>query len=227
MNRFYQYSRSVQYGVSALLFLIAGSLLVVWTFSITQNLSLYLLIFFCVPVMQFCLSPLMTLSGVYKYLSPMLLVYSPTAKKYDLHNGTSFDYLWVMRKVKPGRPVQTTMLAYYVAGLLEIIRELEAGEIPPDITITGTSYFFSTSTIERLGFSPVPASNNYKLNFLLNYLDLLWMYSLSKGKLSFPNLKNIKAVAITGKDLQEKKPYLERLQRFLQSRTVVVKPVVK
>ena len=148
----------------------------------------------------------------------MLLVYSPNQKKYDLHNGTSFDYLFVMRKVETGRPFQNTMLAYYVEGLLKIIEELETGKIPPGITISGTSYFFSESTAERIGFTVVPPSQFLKLNLYINFIDLTWTYSLAKGKLSFPNLRAAKGVTIQGDELLNRKDYLVGLHAYLKGK---------
>lgn len=221
MNRFYTFSKPVQQTVTTVLLLIVLTIVGFWMWLITVNILYYLLIWLLVPVFQFCLTPLFRLMGVYLYLSPMLLVYNPNQQKYDLHNGTSFDYFWVMRGVRAGRSFQNTMLAYYIEGLLKIIKELEAGTLPPDIVISGTSYFFSSSTAARLGFKVIPPSGYLKFNIYLNYIDLLWMYSLARGRLTFPDLKYIKAVEITGRELLDKKGYLENLQQYLRQRTEV------
>ena len=57
-----------------------------------------------------------------------------------------------------------------------------------------------------------------KFNILINYLDLTWMYSLANGKLSFPNLNNIKNARITGQDLVKGKPKLEKLYIYLYTK---------
>lgn len=215
MNRFYTFPKWLQWTAAVLLTTIAFGMMGWWMFLNTVHPVYYLLIFFLIPVFQFTMSPLFRLLGTYHYLSPMLLVYAPSEKKYDLHNGTSFDYLFVMRSVPPGHIFQQIMLNYYIEGLLNLIRLLENGDLPPTIEITGTSYFFSDTTAKRLGFSLEPPSSFYRVNLYLNFLDLLWMYSLAKGKLVMPRLNNIRAAKTTGEFLLQKKSYLERLQSRL------------
>lgn len=156
---------------------------------------------FIIPLCIFCITPLLRLAGIYDYLSPMLLAIPKGKKRYDIHNGTSFDYLLNMRGVKIGREWQNRLLYFYMEGFLEIIRRVEEGEIPEDIVIKGSSYFFSDNSAKRLGFTLEKASGFVTYNIITDYLDLTWMYSCAKGKLSFPSIKNVKAAVTTGKEL--------------------------
>ena len=65
------------------------------------------------------------LIGLYNYMSPMLLVFSASDIKYDLHNGTSFDYMFVISKYKSGKRLKGKNLDYYIIGLLQIIKIIE------------------------------------------------------------------------------------------------------
>lgn len=215
MNPFYHLPTLLKWTIAIGLFLLSIAIMINWSNAVSNHLIYALLLFIAVPIFQFLTTPIMTLLGVYRYLSPMLLVFAASPKKYDLHNGTSFDYLFLMTKHKPGIQWRYIMLRYYVEGLLEIIKRLEENELPNTIEIRGSSYFFSEKTAQRIGFELSPTNSGEKLNLIVNYLDLFWTYSLAHGKFSFPNLGNIKTASISGADLLKSKDQLKRLSVFL------------
>jgi hypothetical protein len=152
---------------------------------------------------------------MYKYVSPMLLVNNPSNVKYDLHMGTSFDYLFVLRKSRPGIEIRNKILAYFLEGLLKIIDEIERGLIPKNIEISGSSYFFSERTAKRIGFEIGKTDVAVKTNIVINYPDLVWMYSLANGKIKLPKLSQVKTARISGKTLKENKTVLQKLYKYI------------
>jgi len=162
----------------------------------------------------------MRVSGYFIYYSPMLLGIK-SKKKLDLHNGTTFDYFLNMKLKDKGIKARYKILAYYLEGLLTIVGEIESGKINPSLPIEGTSYFFSDSTAQRLGFTLQKPIYYYYFNFIFNFTDLFLMYSYSKGKFTIPRIFHIKRAVITPSELCAQKENLRTLLNTLKRRIEV------
>jgi hypothetical protein len=211
MNDFYKQPKALVW-IESILFLLAGFFLAVLIIEKGYDQPLYYLAFVLyVPITQFLYTPLFTLTGGYTYYSPMLLGYMVNEKQIDLHSGTSFDHLFVLRNCKPGIELRNRLLAYHLEGLLYLISQIENKQIPESVTIVGTSYFFNDRTLKKLGFQIEKASAFYRANLFLNFIDLFWMYSLSRGKISMPSLWEAKKARVLGSTLVVQKAKLEAL----------------
>ena len=73
-----------------------------------------------------------------------------------------------------------------------------------------------------MGFEIVNPSLFYRLNLFINFIDLIWMYSLSQGKLSIPKLWNAKKASISGDKLIESKKVIEDLYDKMKRRTTTL-----
>ena len=133
-------------------------------------------------------------------------------------NGTTFDYLMVMNNVKPGPEFSKKMLAYYLEGLLKIIEKIETNELSEKVLIQGSSYFFNERTAKKLGFQLKKTTFGKIINATVNYLDLLWMYSIAKGKLTFPKINYMITVEIIGSGLVKNKNKLKDFSAYLSKK---------
>ena len=218
MNDFYKLPKVLQW-LLALLLLVSGFFPALALIELGYSHPIgYLLIIFYVPIGQFSFTPFFTLLGVYRYYSPMLLGYTPSDTQIDLHSGGSFDYLFVMRKYKSGIEMRNRLLLFQLEGLKKIIQLIEDKAVPESVNIVGTSYFFSNRTVQRIGFELIEPSLFYRINLFVNFLDLLWMYSLSQGKWAIPKVWQAKKVQISGQKLVENKAQLEALYDKLSSK---------
>jgi len=217
MNDFYQLPKTSQWIIS-LAFLLLGLFLAIFIIEQgSENPLIYAAFILYVPISQFLYTPLFKLTGGYTYYSPMLLGYMVNEQQIDLHSGTSFDYLFVFRNQRAGVSLRNKLLMYHCEGLLNIISQIENKRIPESVQIVGTSYFFNERTLQKLGFQIEKASLFYRANLFINFIDLFWMYSLSRGKLSFPALWDAKKAAIKGDKLVAQKKHLEMLYAILKS----------
>lgn len=219
MNNFYKQPKLFQW-IAAILLLLIGFLPALVIIERGHSQPLFYLIFLIyVPIAQFAATPFFTLVGTYKYYSPMLLGYMANDKQIDLHSGGSFDYLLVMRRYKSGIEMRNRLLIYHLEGLINLIQLIENRSIPETVNIVGTSYFFNNRTLHRMGFEIVNPSLFYRLNLFVNFIDLIWMYSLSQGKLLIPKIWNAKKACITGMKLIESKKRIEELYEKMKRKT--------
>jgi len=180
----------------------------------------YLAFIIYVPISQFLFTPIHKLTGGYTYYSPMLLGYMANDKQIDLHSGTSFDHLFVLRKYKSGTVLRNRIMMYHLEGLLRLIQLIEEKHIPASANIIGTSYFFSKRTLSNLGFQTEKATLFYRVNLFINFIDLFWMYSLSKGKMAIPTVWDAKKAKITGDALVVQKTKFEGIYQKLKQATL-------
>jgi hypothetical protein len=219
MNDFYQLPTALLWLATLLLLIIGFApaiLIIEWAYT---SPVYYLLFLPYIPFAQFAFTPFFTLIGSYRYYSPMLLGYMATDKQIDLHSGTSFDYLMVMRNTKAGRGFRNTIFMYHLEGILKLIDLIDSKQILPSVQVVGTSYFFNQRTLRKMGFEMQKASGFYTLNLYLNFIDLCWMYSVSQGKFALPNLGNAQKAWTTGERLVEHRPQIETLYNYLKNNT--------
>ena len=219
MNDFYKQPKTLQW-IIAILLLIFGFLPALYIIEKGYSQSIYYLLFIVyVPIGQFAFTPLFTLIGVYKYYSPMLLGYMANNLQIDLHSGGSFDYLFVMKKYKAGIEIRNNLLLFQIEGLLKLIELIENKSTPETVSIVGTSYFFNDRTLSKMGFDIVNPSLFYRLNLFVNFIDLIWMYSLSQGKLTIPKIWNAKKASILGIKLVQSKKQIQELYDKMKIKT--------
>lgn len=210
MNRFYALPSYLQWSLS-ILFLVGGMAFFMFGMTVFYPYAMFLHFLVTLPIAHFAMTPFLTLIGVYKYYSPMLLVYKPSQAKYDIHSGTSFDYLMVLKWKDRGLQARKLIWCYFLQGFVRIAEEIEAGKLSPNVQVEGTSYFFSEQTAKRLGFTLMAPSPTYRFNLIINFVDLTWMYSFAQGKLAFPKILKARKAVINGQHLLEQKAYFEQL----------------
>jgi len=220
MNDFYKQPKVLVW-IESIFFLLVGLILAVFIIEKGYSQPLFYLTFIIyVPISQFLFTPIYKLTGGYTYYSPMLLGYMANNKQIDLHSGTSFDHLFVLRKYKSGTPLRNRIMMYHLEGLLKLIHLIEDKQIPASVNIIGTSYFFNERTLSNLGFQIEQASLFYRVNLFINFIDVFWMYSLSKGKLAIPAVWDARKAEITGDKLVAQKTILEVLYMKLKAKQI-------
>lgn len=218
MNDFYKQPKFLVWIESIFLLLIGIFLAITIIVKGSTQSFFYAAFILYVPISQFLFTPIFRLTGAYSYYSPMLLGYMANDKQIDLHSGTSFDHLIVLRKYKSGTQLRNRIMIYHLEGLIRLIRLIEEKNIPASVNIIGTSYFFSERTLSNLGFQTEKATLFYRVNLFINFIDLFWMYSLSKGKLAIPAIWDAKKATITGDALLSQKTKLEGIYQKLAAK---------
>lgn len=220
IKRFYRHPKYIQWISAVILF----ALFSVFTYYLIESVYLPILIAiipFAKPIGHFLLVPFLRLAGLLKYYSPMFIAVKLKEKRLEIHNGSSFDYLVNMRWKQRGLRAKKRMMIYYLKGFLKIIDELEKQKLPRDVTLTGTSYFFSNKSAIRIGFIEKKVSTIERMLFFLDYINLFLMYSYSNGRICFPDIARLKKVEISGEKLLQSKEKIITLLILITKRKSV------
>jgi hypothetical protein len=129
----------------------------------------------------------------------------------DIHMGTSWDYLKFKTK-------NTKILLMQVAtGLLQLIKEIETGNITEDALFRGNSHFLSAETLQKLGFSYRNPNPVEKILFSLTYVEDCVLRSISARRITLISYQNNKVVYFTGTDLLKNKDKIIRIYLTLSA----------
>ena len=162
-------------------------------------------------LLRYATTPVLKSIGFYRYYSPMLFT-MPTPTATELHLGTSYDFF----HQSDTSPKQT--LLYLSEGLVHLCTAVERGEIPRSENIQGTTYFLSEHTLEQFGFRSRRLGPFQLLMFLINYVELCILQSLSKGEIRLVRVRRARRVQIRAGEIVKRKALYERWHRILSTR---------
>ncbi|MBT3219671.1 MAG: hypothetical protein HN348_11315 [Proteobacteria bacterium] len=232
MNRFYDQSAFVKWSVGGALFFIPMGILIgaahglqilltpygVFAATVGVWLAIAALGFVFVPFLQTAFTPFLTLIGVYKYYSPMLMALLPTRRRVELHAGTWWDILYLTPWSQPGSKARRAILLSMLDGLLELADRIDRGEVALDAKIVGTSYFFNKSTIQRFGFRMEQPGLFCRFFLVFAILDITSQFSFTRGKLNVAPVWRARKATSTGAKLLANRENISRLRTRLAQR---------
>ncbi|AWW32352.1 hypothetical protein DN752_20630 [Echinicola strongylocentroti] len=158
-------------------------------------------------------TPMGKKKGKLIYYSPMFITERQENHKIIFHGGTLFDYCFALDFSLPGPQRTREILSGYLEGLLNFIEQHESSK--EDVMLEGTSYILQENAAKRLGFRSVPTQGIYSIILVVNYPTLIIAYSISKNKLSLPDLRKIKTYRSSVKELSNNKLYIKDLYEKL------------
>lgn len=196
------------------LIVILASLFISW------KTGIYLFVIFTFPIILSIIAPFfdtpsMKKSGGLKYYSSLFLAERPKNGTIKIHGGTLFDYVFVIDPKMNGKQRTNFIIQQYLEGLLNLIEENEINK-SENVKIVGTSYIINDRTAQRVGFKVVKTDYVQKLILIYNYFNVLMTYSIAKGKLSFPKLKETKTFEAKLNELIKRKDFIRNLnEKFI------------
>ncbi|UZR93814.1 hypothetical protein [Chondrinema litorale] len=182
----------------------------------------YLLIILCPIILMslasFVDAPSGKKDGTLIYYSPLLIVEKKKEAILNLHGGTLFDYCFVLDRKQNAAERTKFILKSYLEGIVNLIKEYETSD-KTHSKVKATSYIINERTAKKAGFKLAKTDGLQNFILLINYIPLTLSYSMSKGKLAFPNLANIKSYECEISDLIANKVFLQNLLKRFNKNT--------
>jgi len=121
--------------------------------------------------------------------------------KYEIHFGTSWDFLKV-HSITP-----RYFIIQLAHGLLKICNDIECNKLNPETKFKAYSYFLKEGTIKKIGFKWRRYNFAEYVIFFISYIEAITLKSIANKKFSLINIKNIKVLTTTGKDILDNKQF--------------------
>ncbi len=148
-------------------------------------------------------------SGHLIYYSPLLLASALKKGVIELHGGTLFDYYFTLTVNRSENRNRKMVIYSYLEGLINLLAAWD--EKSDNVKLSANTYFISPKTASKLGFRHVSTNHFQKLLMLFNYLPIMISYSIANGKLSFPNVLQLKSYECTIGELRKNEDYLKEM----------------
>lgn len=171
------------------------------------TITLYFVFFVLVwRFLRFITTPLLKLFGIYEYHSSLLMTVKVGPKLYELHLGTSWDFLF-RSKINP-----ISLKLNVLEGLLVLCDKIEKDIFPKNVILKGNPYFLKSSTLARFGFKERKLNPLEYFLTLLSFVESTILLSISRKQLLFANINKNRIVYINSSDLVQHKPLIKLLR---------------
>ncbi len=216
-HRFYSKPQKEQQKIQLLIALFAVAI-ILSTVLISWKSGIYFFAIAAFPVVlslvaPFFDTPSLAKSGDLTYHSALFLSEKPKNRTITIHGGTLFDYVFSINRNDSGKQRTEFIIQQYLEGLLDLIERYNAEE---NFKIRGTSYIINERTAERMSFKIVKTDFLQTLILTYNYFNLLAMYSIGRGRLSFPSLTQTKTFETTLAELADRRDLICNLNEKLK-----------
>lgn len=154
-------------------------------------------------ILRYITTPLFKRLGIYRYYSNMFFTVPIFYRIREIHIGTSWDFFKIMN-VNPLK-----LLIYLGEGLLNLSKDVESGKIDENTTFRGVTFYMKPETLKKFGFKVNKPGILDSILFAINYIELCILISISKKRFSLVNLKNIRVIKISAKEIHSNKLIFE------------------
>lgn len=173
--------------------------------------SIALLLLLLAPLESLLLAPLYGLSGRFHYYSPLLLATEGSESRIELHVGTLFDYVMYFRWRDRGAPASRKAIHELLRGLLVMIDSIPESSDDKAREVVAASYFFSDSTLAKLGFNLRPVSRFTVVNLMTASLSVMLRLSFVRGRWTWPRFGRTREAYTSLESLRLRRPAIKAL----------------
>lgn len=177
------------------------------------DIILYLICFIAgFRIIRLITTPLCRKVGLYKYYSPMFMIIPLPGNLYDIHLGTSWDFI----KIKNNNSQK--IFYHMLEGILNVADAIEKKEIKSNAKFRGNTFYLKEDSLIKYGFKSRKMNYFESFFFVLNYIELCILYSISRKRITVIPLSNVRIVEFTGEEILQSKTKLQRLMDILNKR---------
>lgn len=155
-------------------------------------------------------TPFLKKVGFYKYYSPMFLTMPKGRKILDIHLGTSWDFF----KAQKQNP---KLILYLLAsGLVKFCDAIEKGKIPKDTLVQGNIFYLRDTSVEKFGFKYRKMNWFETILFVINYIELSILISISYKRFRTAPLNNVKIIYNSAEELLKNRDKYQKTADMLK-----------